>query len=118
MPEQCAHHETLQRVRCNEGVATGRAQDDARAALFLGHPHRAFELTFHGAIDGGGTQPADPGARLGEPLEIAEDQIPVFWACGVTPQSAILNAQPAFCITHAPGCMLVTDLLNHQLASF
>ncbi len=54
----------------------------------------------------------------GDAVALLPDEIPVFWACGVTPQSAILNAQPAFCITHAPGCMLVTDLFNHQLASF
>lgn len=54
----------------------------------------------------------------GDAVALLPDEIPVFWACGVTPQSAILNAQPAFCITHAPGCMLITDLLNHQLASF
>lgn len=54
----------------------------------------------------------------GDPVALMPDEIPVFWACGVTPQSAILNAQPAFCITHAPGCMLITDLFNHQLASF
>src|SRR3989344_4374351 len=54
----------------------------------------------------------------GDAVALMPGEIPVFWACGVTPQSAILNAQPAFCITHAPGCMLVTDLLNHQLASF
>ncbi|WP_422842972.1 putative hydro-lyase [Acidovorax sp. M2(2025)] len=54
----------------------------------------------------------------GDAVELMPGEIPVFWACGVTPQSAILNAQPAFCITHAPGCMLITDLLNHHLASF
>ena len=45
-------------------------------------------------------------------------ELPVFWACGVTPQAVIAEAKPDFCITHAPGCMLVTDLLNHQLSSF
>lgn len=54
----------------------------------------------------------------GDAVSVLPHEMPVFWACGVTPQSAILNAQPAFCITHSPGCMLVTDLLNHQLASF
>jgi len=54
----------------------------------------------------------------GDAVSLMPGDIPVFWACGVTPQSVILNAQPPFCITHAPGCMLVTDLLNHQLASF
>ena len=37
-------------------------------------------------------------------------------AWGVTPQSAIATAKPAFAITHAPGCMLVTDLTNSRLA--
>lgn len=45
-------------------------------------------------------------------------EIPVFWACGVTPQSAIDHAKPGFCITHAPGCMLITDLENASLALF
>jgi uncharacterized protein YcsI (UPF0317 family) len=54
----------------------------------------------------------------GDAVEVRPGEIPVFWACGVTPQAAITQARPAFCITHAPGAMLVTDLLNHQLASF
>jgi uncharacterized protein YcsI (UPF0317 family) len=54
----------------------------------------------------------------GEAVAVLPGELPVFWACGVTPQAAILNAQPAFCITHAPGCMLITDLFNHQLATF
>ncbi len=54
----------------------------------------------------------------GDAVEVMADEIPVFWACGVTPQSALVQARPAFCITHAPGAMLITDLLNQQLASF
>ena len=54
----------------------------------------------------------------GDAVEVRADEIPVFWACGVTPQAAIENARLPLAITHAPGCMLVTDLLNHQLASF
>jgi uncharacterized protein YcsI (UPF0317 family) len=54
----------------------------------------------------------------GDAVEILPDEIPVFWACGVTPQAAIAQVRPAFCITHAPGAMLITDLLNHQLAAF
>jgi uncharacterized protein YcsI (UPF0317 family) len=52
----------------------------------------------------------------GDPVEIREGEIPVFWACGVTPQSVIANVRPPFCITHAPGHMLVTDLLNSSLS--
>ena len=52
----------------------------------------------------------------GDAVDVLPDEIPVFWACGVTPQAAITQACPEFCITHAPGAMLITDLLNHQLA--
>ncbi len=54
----------------------------------------------------------------GDAVDVMPDEIPVFWACGVTPQAALVQARPALCITHAPGAMLITDLLNHQLASF
>lgn len=54
----------------------------------------------------------------GDAVAVLPDELPVFWACGVTPQAAIAQARPEFCITHAPGAMLITDLLNHQLASF
>ena len=53
---------------------------------------------------------------FGDPVAILPDEVPVFWACGVTPQSAVMQSKPAFCITHAPGCMLVTDILNRHLA--
>lgn len=52
----------------------------------------------------------------GDAVAVLPDELPVFWACGVTPQAALARAKPAFCITHAPGAMLVTDLLNEQLA--
>jgi uncharacterized protein YcsI (UPF0317 family) len=52
----------------------------------------------------------------GDPVQIGSDELPVFWACGVTPQSVIASAKPSFAITHSPGCMLVTDLKNRQFA--
>lgn len=55
----------------------------------------------------------DHGARQ----EIAPGQVPVFWACGVTPRAAIEHARPPFAITHKPGHMLVTDLRNAELAA-
>lgn len=51
----------------------------------------------------------------GDPVDVLPGEIPVFWACGVTPQAAIAQARPPFCITHAPGAMLITDLFNHEL---
>jgi len=52
----------------------------------------------------------------GVAVEVTEDEIPVFWACGVTPQSVIATVKPDFCITHYPGSMLVTDRRNTEFA--
>jgi uncharacterized protein YcsI (UPF0317 family) len=46
----------------------------------------------------------------GDVQRIEDDEMPVFWACGVTPQNAIRVAKPEICITHTPGSMLITDL--------
>ncbi len=54
----------------------------------------------------------------GDAVEVMADELPVFWACGVTPQAALTQAKVPLAITHAPGAMLVTDLLNRKLASF
>ena len=59
---------------------------------------------------------ADLGAPdFGDPPELhdgrlPEGQVPVFWACGVTPQAAIMASRPPFAVTHAPGHMFVTDV--------
>jgi uncharacterized protein YcsI (UPF0317 family) len=53
----------------------------------------------------------------GDATEVRDDEIPLFWACGVTPQSVVLDSRPSLCITHVPGHMLVTDLRNASLAS-
>jgi uncharacterized protein YcsI (UPF0317 family) len=52
---------------------------------------------------------------VGDP-EVADDELPVFWACGLTPQLAVKNAKPPLCITHAPSSMLITDVRNASLA--
>jgi len=51
----------------------------------------------------------------GDAVPVGDDELPVFWACGVTPQAAIAIARPAFAITHYPGAMLVTDRRNADL---
>ena len=53
---------------------------------------------------------------VGDATEVMDDELPVFWACGVTPQSAVRHARPPLCITHTPGHMIVTDLRNSALA--
>jgi len=52
----------------------------------------------------------------GEGIPVDDDEVPVFWACGVTPQAAMATARPALAITHAPGCMLITDIPTSQIA--
>jgi uncharacterized protein YcsI (UPF0317 family) len=52
----------------------------------------------------------------GDAVPVHDDELPVFWACGVTPQSVIMEARPDFCITHYPGAMLVTDRRNTEFA--
>jgi uncharacterized protein YcsI (UPF0317 family) len=52
----------------------------------------------------------------GDAVPVHRDELPVFWACGVTPQAVIAAVKPEFCITHAPGSMLITDLRNSKLA--
>jgi uncharacterized protein YcsI (UPF0317 family) len=52
----------------------------------------------------------------GDAVPVGADELPVFWACGVTPQAVIAHVKPDFCITHAPGSMLITDLRNSKLA--
>jgi uncharacterized protein YcsI (UPF0317 family) len=46
---------------------------------------------------------------------IGEDELPVFWACGVTPQAALMQARPPFAITHKPGHMFLTDVRDVDL---
>jgi uncharacterized protein YcsI (UPF0317 family) len=52
----------------------------------------------------------------GDAVPVREDELAVFWACGVTPQSVIATVKPEFCITHYPGSMLVTDRKNSEFA--
>ncbi len=56
-------------------------------------------------------------ADFGDDPVIHEGELPVFWACGVTPQVVLEEARPPFCITHRPGHMLVTDRSNLSLAA-
>ena len=54
----------------------------------------------------------------GDPVEIREGEIPVFWACGVTPQAAVERAKPPIVITHAPGHMFITNVKNAELNDY
>jgi uncharacterized protein YcsI (UPF0317 family) len=66
----------------------------------------------------------DPGALgirdlarpdFGDPVEVRPGEVPVFWACGVTPQAVAMEVRPPLLITHKPGHMFVTDLRDTDL---
>ncbi|HEX2283921.1 MAG TPA: putative hydro-lyase [Mycobacterium sp.] len=70
------------------------------------------------AMHGGPVHIGDPAALgigdlsapdFGDPVEIGPAEVPVFWACGVTPQAVALEARPSLAIFHAPGHMFITD---------
>jgi len=92
------------------GQAIRAAQVTSRYAPVHGAPVHVGEPAAIGIGDIGAPD-------YGDPVEIRDGELPVFWACGVTPQAAIRAARPPLCITHAPGAMLITDLPNHRLAT-
>jgi len=52
----------------------------------------------------------------GDAVEIKDNEVPVFWACGVTPQAVALKSKPPLMITHSPGYMFITDLSDEDLS--
>jgi uncharacterized protein YcsI (UPF0317 family) len=89
---------------------------------------KAYEVTarfprVHGAPIYSG-DPAKIGIKdiskpdFGDAVTIKDGEVPVFWACGVTPQAVVMNVKPEFAITHAPGHMFITDIKEEELASY
>jgi len=79
------------------------------------------------AVHGAPVHVGDPAAigirdlgrpDFGDPVTIYPGEIPVFWACGVTPQAVAMQSNPALMITHTPGHMFVTDLKDESLAAY
>lgn len=83
---------------------TGMFPDVHGAPVHVGHPEKL------GIID-------ISTPDYGEFVEIKENEVPVFWACGVTPQNVLRSAKLPFAITHAPGYMFVSDIRNRDYAS-
>jgi uncharacterized protein YcsI (UPF0317 family) len=85
---------------------------------------RVIEVTGrYPTMHGGPIHVGDPAAigirdirrpDFGDGVTVRDDEVPVFWACGVTPQLALAAAAPEIALTHSPGCMFVTDLRNEQ----
>jgi len=56
--------------------------------------------------------------EFGDPVTVKPGEVPVFWACGVTPQAAVMQSKPPFAITHAPGHMFIADKMDSDYAVF
>lgn len=123
----------LWHLREGRNVAMYRTSIDcAPAGPFSGplvvsmRPIRADQVA--AATEISGRYPAAHGApvHVGNPCEIGiddlsrpdwgdcapagDDTVPVFWACGVTPQAIAIHTRPPLMITHAPGHMFITDI--------
>jgi uncharacterized protein YcsI (UPF0317 family) len=89
---------------------------------------RAVQMTArYASVHGAPVHIGDPSAigirnlkkpDFGDPVTIKNGEVPVFWACGVTPQAVVMEAKPELCITHTPGHMFISDLLNEELAAY
>jgi uncharacterized protein YcsI (UPF0317 family) len=89
---------------------------------------RTVQITSrYASVHGGPIHIGDPSAigikdlgrpDFGDSVAIKKGEIPIFWACGVTPQAVVTEAKPDLCVTHEPGHMFITDLLNEELATF
>lgn len=87
---------------------------------------RAVQVTArYPAVHGAPVHIGDPAALgisdlarpdYGDPVPVNPNEVPVFWACGVTPQAVALTSQVPLMITHAPGHMFITDRLDEELA--
>jgi uncharacterized protein YcsI (UPF0317 family) len=94
--------------------------------FLAGDAIRAIQIcTRFPAVHGAPIHLGDPGLigiadldlpDYGDAVRIEPGELPVFWACGVTPQVALAAARLPLAITHSPGCMLVSDLRNSKMA--
>ena len=75
------------------------------------------------AVHGAPVHVGDPSALgitdlttpdFGDPPVSEAGDVPMFWACGVTPQAVLMTSRPPFAITHAPGHMFVTDVRDAE----
>lgn len=111
-------------------VPAGRFSGNLVVSMRPFKPHAAIhtiEVTSRlPQVHGGPVHFGDPAAigitdlmrpDFGDAVPVYEGEVPVFWACGVTPQVAIAEAMPPIAITHSPGCMLITDIREEDLLS-
>ncbi len=95
-----------------------RQEDALKATLITGALPQVHGAPIHQG------NPAEIGIEdlhrpdYGDPQPVHEGEIPLFWACGVTPQAVLLHARLPLAITHAPGHMFVSDISEHALHWF
>jgi uncharacterized protein YcsI (UPF0317 family) len=87
---------------------------------------RATQITSrYGPVHGAPVHVGEPSAigiedlgapDYGDPVEVRDGELPMFWACGVTPQAVAVASRPQLMITHAPGHMFVTDARDERMA--
>jgi uncharacterized protein YcsI (UPF0317 family) len=93
-----------------------RPDDAVRAAQITGRYPQVHGAPIHWG------DPAAIGIRdldkpdFGDAVTVRGDEVPVFWACGVTPQAVVMQSKPPIALTHAPGCMFVSDVADEELA--
>lgn len=86
-----------------------------RATLITGDMPRVHGAPIHiGSPEAIGIEDVSK-PDFGDSVTIHDGEVPVFWPCGVTPQSVIMNVKPKIAITHSPGHMFITDIKNVQL---
>ncbi|MBD3677319.1 MAG: putative hydro-lyase [Rhodobacteraceae bacterium] len=88
-------------------IAKDRVEDAIRISAQFPHAHGA-PVHVGDPVAIGISDAARPD--WGDPAPVGEGEVPVFWACGVTPQAAVMRAKLPFVITHTPGHMLISDV--------
>ncbi|NLT95245.1 MAG: putative hydro-lyase [Clostridia bacterium] len=125
--ENCNVPMYITNIRCNKaGIFEGPMVVSMRPI----HYSRVVEATLitaqYPAVHGAPVHIGDPSQigikdinkpDFGDAVTIKEDEVPVFWACGVTPQAVAMEVKPELLITHSPGHMLITDIKNKDLAN-
>ncbi len=106
-------------VRCRSAGSIGGPLVVSMRPVPAGKVADAVRITSrYPAVHGAPVHVGDPSAigitdlarpDFGDPVQVRDGDVPVFWACGVTPQAAVMESRPALAIAHAPGHMLITD---------
>ncbi len=123
--ENCNVPMYITRIQCTEGgVFRGPLVVSMRPVPGRLVPEAIRSTARYPAVHGAPVHVGDPEAigikdidkpDFGDRVTINKGEIPVFWACGVTPQAVAMNVKPEIMITHSPGHMFITDISDREL---